>query len=314
MDERLLEALRGLRKGTWGYGNPESHTLLTTMAKDLGYPPSWGDTLQLPAYGGKDANATWKALGVPGRNDTGGLPCEIVHGGVGRSIVSGGVGGSCTANSLTRGGLGFLEALAIYTPVCSAHTLSLSFIHKGFLQVHFLPTLLTRPRELLSTAVLKKLVLSLLRSSLFLSAFISSIWSAVCFTRTWGIARLLPRLSHNFIDGPFGCIMAGCLACGGSIWIEQGRRRGEIALYVLPRALRTLLNESWLKSGTRNVMALERCVQTGRPTSLCLTVPSRLAFAFSLASIITATRHYPETLRGLSRWTAMFILKGEPRG
>ena len=95
---------------------------------------------------------------------------------------------------------------------------------------------------------------------------------------------------------------------------EEGRRRGEIALYVLPRALRTLLNESWLKSGTRNVMALERCVQTGRPTSLCLTVPSRLAFAVSLASIITATRHYPETLRGLSRWTAMFILKGEPRG
>ncbi|KAL5518936.1 hypothetical protein ACEPAH_619 [Sanghuangporus vaninii] len=279
VDERLLEALRRLRKGAWRYGKPESHALLSTMAADLGYPPSWGDSLHLPEYGGKVSEASWKALGVHGRTGVGGLPCEIVHGGVGSSVIPGGVGGSCAANSLARGGLGFLEALALYTPV------------------HFLPVLLTRPKALLSSVVLKKLILSLLRSSLFLSVFISSIWSAVCFTRSWGIARLFPRLSHNFIDGPFGCIMAGCLVCGGSIWIEQGRRRGEIALYVLPRALRSLLSESWLRSGTKSLMVIER-----------------LAFALSLASIITASRHCPETLRGLSRWTAMFILKGMPRG
>ncbi|KAL5534232.1 hypothetical protein ACEPAG_694 [Sanghuangporus baumii] len=279
VDERLLEALRRLRKGTWGYGKPESHMLLSTMAADLGYPPSWGDSLCLPEYGGKVSEVSWRALGVRGRSGVGGIPCEIVHGGVGSSVIPGGVGGSCVVNSLARGGLGFLEALVIYTPV------------------HFLPVLLTRPKELLSSVVLKKLILSLLRSSLFLSVFISSIWSAVCFTRSWGIARLFPRLSHNFIDGPFGCIMAGCLLCGGSIWIEQGRRRGEIALYVLPRALRSLLSESWLRSGNKSLMAIER-----------------LAFALSLASIVTASRHCPETLRGLSRWTAMFILKGLPRG
>lgn len=80
----------------------------------------------------------------------------------------------------------------------------------------------------------------------------------MCITRTLGIPRLFPRLSHNFIDGPYGCVLAGCLMCGGSIWIEQGKRRGEIALYVLPRALRTILEESWLKSGSRSLILLER--------------------------------------------------------
>lgn len=54
--------------------------------------------------------------------------------------------------------------------------------------------------------------------------------------------------------------MAGCLACGASIWIEQGKRRGEMALYVLPRALRTLLKDSWLTSGSRSLKFAERFV------------------------------------------------------
>jgi hypothetical protein len=52
--------------------------------------------------------------------------------------------------------------------------------------------------------------------------------------------------------------MAGCLACGSSIWIENGRRRGEIALYVLPRAIRTWLPNRWLRSGSKGVRIIER--------------------------------------------------------
>ena len=46
--------------------------------------------------------------------------------------------------------------------------------------------------------------------------------------------------------------------CGSSIWIEDGRRRGEMALYVLPRALRAWLPNAWVKSGNRGIRMVER--------------------------------------------------------
>lgn len=129
-------------------------------------------------------------------------------------------------------------------------------------KVHLIPLLLARPSALLSKSALTKAALAVARSSLFLSVFISSIWSAVCFTRTLAIARLLPYISHNVYDGPYGCILAGCLACGSSIWIEQGRRRGEMALYVLPRALRATLKNSWLRGDAMGFKIGERYEQT----------------------------------------------------
>lgn len=87
------------------------------MAYDLGYPRSWGDTAQIPPKGGNIADIAWKKLGMDRRAGIGGVPCEIVHGGVGSSIIPGGAGGSCTANVVIRGLMGFIEALAIYAPV-----------------------------------------------------------------------------------------------------------------------------------------------------------------------------------------------------
>ena len=46
--------------------------------------------------------------------------------------------------------------------------------------------------------------------------------------------------------------------CGSSIWIEAGKRRGEMALYVLPRALRACLSNTWIKSGNRGAKVVER--------------------------------------------------------
>lgn len=117
VDGRLLEALRKRRDGTWTYGSDESHLFLSPMAEGLGYPRSWGDTLQIPPYGGEAADKLWDLIGVKGRNGVGGIPCEVVHGGIGSSIIPGGVGGSCFANVLARGSMGFFEALAIYAPV-----------------------------------------------------------------------------------------------------------------------------------------------------------------------------------------------------
>ncbi|KAI0047838.1 hypothetical protein FA95DRAFT_1558723 [Auriscalpium vulgare] len=269
IDSRLVTVLRSIKAGELSFVrgiSPEPNPLVT-LSRDLGYPAAWGDPKLVPAYGGPAAAAAWKALGVTGRGQRGGIPCEIVHGTV--------TGGSCTKNTSIRGLHAFVEALALYLPV------------------HFLPLILTRPRLLLSYPVVLKTLLGVFRSATFLSTFVSSIWAAVCLTRTHFLARFFPGISHDFYDGPFGCIMAGCLVCGSSIWIENGRRRGEIALYVLPRALRACLSDRWLRSGSRSVRALEH-----------------LAFTLSFATLLTAAFHQPELLRGLSRWTLSFVVNG----
>lgn len=116
MDARLLRTLRLIRSGEWTYtrGSPTHPTILTSYAKDLGYPSSWGDPLRLPAFGGPSAENTWKALGVQGRQSLGGVPCELVHGGVGSGLS---LAGSCTANSSIRGVKAFFEAVLVYLPV-----------------------------------------------------------------------------------------------------------------------------------------------------------------------------------------------------
>jgi hypothetical protein len=100
--------------------------------------------------------------------------------------------------------------------------------------------------------------MSAIRSATFLSTFIASYWYTVCFTRSLVLAKYFPQISHNFWDGPYGCIFNGCLVCGSSIWIENGRRRGEMALYVGPRALRTILPEKWVTGGSKGVKLAER--------------------------------------------------------
>ncbi|KAF8078617.1 hypothetical protein FPV67DRAFT_1557883 [Lyophyllum atratum] len=192
-----------------------------------------------------------------------------LHGAVGSSL---GLQGSCTANSSIR-------AIAIYLPA------------------HFLPILLTRPQTLLMPHRTIATLFGAIRSATFLSAFVTLYWSAVCITRSLVFARLLPNISHDFWDGPFGCIFAGCLLCGSSIWIENGHRRGEMALYVLPRAVRACLPDTWVRNTSKRARVVER-----------------IAFVLSFSALITTARHHPETLRGLSRWTLSFITNGPNAG
>ncbi|TFK77093.1 hypothetical protein BDN72DRAFT_890869 [Pluteus cervinus] len=273
LDGRISETLRRIRAGEWTYGlgSPNHRHLLTNLATELGFPAIWGDPQTLPSHG-STANATWKALDISGRSGVGGIPCHIIHGKV-VGIPS--LYGSCTANAGYRAVLAFLEAIALYFPV------------------HFLPTVLTRPRTLLQPDRAATLLFNALRSAAFLSTFVTSYWYTVCLTRTLVLARLLPFISHNFWDGPYGCVMAGCLACGGSIWIENPRRRGEMALYVLPRAIRACLPESWVRGSNKTALLLER-----------------FTFVLSLSYLLSAGIHQPETLRGLSHWTLAFITNG----
>ncbi|KZP31344.1 hypothetical protein FIBSPDRAFT_945358 [Athelia psychrophila] len=281
LDGRLLTILQAIRTRQWSYihgpATPAHGLILQGLSRELGHPAAWGDPLQLPAYGGAAADATWAALGVASRRGVGGFPCEVVHGGLGARW---GVGSGCTANAGLRFALAFAEAVALYLPV------------------HFLPILLTRPRAILRLRrVVLPTTLHALRSATFLSTFVASAWYGVCLTRSLLLARLLPGVSHDFWDGPYGCSMAGALLCGASIWIENGRRRGEMALYVLPRAIRTLLPYAWMRRGNRVGKLVER-----------------LVFILSLASLLTTAVHRPDSLRGLSRWTLAFVMRGPNAG
>ncbi|KAJ7267362.1 hypothetical protein C8J57DRAFT_1132043 [Mycena rebaudengoi] len=200
------------------------------------------------------------------------MPCQMVHGTVSESL---GLEHSCTANAGLRGATALLESMALYLPV------------------HFIPQILRRPKTLLDPWRVLDTLLGALRSATFLTAFITSFWYTLCLTRTVVLARLFPSISHDFWDGPYGCVMVGSLICGNSIWIENGRRRGEMALYVMPRALRACLPDRWVRSGNSGVRMAER-----------------LTLILSLASLLTAATHQPQALRGLSKFALRYVTNG----
>jgi hypothetical protein len=70
---------------------------------------------------------------------------------------------------------------------------------------------------------------STLTSSIFLSTFVSSIWSTICICR------------NKFMNENIGPLL-GCVICGWTIFIENQKRRHDLTLYCLPRALHCFLS------------------------------------------------------------------------
>jgi len=143
------------------------------------------------------------------------IPCELVHQGTGPS---------CEKHFIVRFWRGWLQALSVYAPlqvILLLRRLSQSKTHKG--------------RAALSAAM------EAVRSSAFLGSFIALFYFGVCTTRT----RLGPKLFSDKTITPQMydsglCIGAGCLLCGWSLLLEPARRRTELMLFVLPRAVAVL--------------------------------------------------------------------------
>ncbi|RMZ84880.1 hypothetical protein DV738_g455, partial [Chaetothyriales sp. CBS 135597] len=138
------------------------------------------------------------------------IPCELYHCGAGTS---------CEVHALSRWLRGFIFALKLYLPI----------------------QLLARVRHMNQ----KKLAAAFkgsARYSAFLATFISLFYYSVCLSRT----RLGPRLfssktvTPQMWDAGLG-VLAGCLACGWSILIVPPQQRHELAFFVAPRALATLM-------------------------------------------------------------------------
>ena len=204
VDGRLIEALRRCRAGTLRYGRDTGQApLLGAMCNDYGWPRAWGDP----------------AASVP-------FPCEMVHMGYGPS---------CEAHALARFARSFRWAMATYLPlglllaarhVSSSSSSSSQNNHTRRQTVRYLGRVLTLAA----------------RSSAFLGAFIALFYYGVCLARTRVGPRLLGRhvAARQAIDGGI-CVGAGCALCGCSILLEKAARRKDLALFVAPRALATML-------------------------------------------------------------------------
>lgn len=82
----------------------------------------------------------------------------------------------------------------------------------------------------------------------------------ICLVRTALIPRLFPNIPMNYLDSGLGPLM-GSIACGFSIFIEEKRKRAEMALYVAPRALFAVaesMRPHWLSEGKRSALWAER--------------------------------------------------------
>jgi hypothetical protein len=138
------------------------------------------------------------------------FPCEMVHMGSGEN---------CEYHAARRFLKGFLMAFGMYGPINFALQLSRPS-KKGF----------------------KRAILSSMRSSTFLGAFIALFYYGVCLARTRIGPQIIGKDTHarQIIDS-WVCIGSGCMLCGWSIVLETPGRRKDIALFVAPRALATLL-------------------------------------------------------------------------
>ncbi|KAI0865554.1 integral membrane protein [Xylaria cubensis] len=173
------------------------------------------------------------------------FPCEIVHMGCGPS---------CEYHALYRFLRSFKWSMATYLPL----------------------NLLARKKDLQG---FRKALTSAARSSSFLATFITLFYYGVCLART----RIGPRLlgkhtaSRQKIDSGI-CVGCGCFMCGWSIFFEAASRRKDMALFVAPRALATLLprryplNKQWRET---------------------------FVFAFSTAIVFTCVRENRARVRGV---------------
>lgn len=204
------------------------------------------DTGQAPLLGAmcEDLNmpARWgdPAVTVP-------FPCELVH--MGR-------GPNCEYHALSRFVRSWKWSMYTYLPLALAMQLR-------------------RP----SRKSLLRALISASRSSTFLGVFITLFYYGVCLGRTRIGPHLIggDRACAQKIDGGI-CVGTGCFLCGWSVLIETASRRKDMALFVAPRALATVVPRQY---------PLEK---QWRET---------LVFAASTAVVFTCVLENPTRVRGV---------------
>lgn len=131
--------------------------------------------------------------------------------------------------------------------------------------------------------------LSASRSSAFLATYITLFYYGVCLGRTRVGPRILGthRDARQQMDSGV-CVGTGCALCGWSILVETVSRRKDMALFVAPRALSTVVARQY---------PLEK---EWRET---------LAFAASSAVVFTCVLENPRRVRGVLGAVLSFVMR-----
>ncbi|KAJ4025178.1 hypothetical protein NW752_002646 [Fusarium irregulare] len=165
-------------------------------------------------------------------------------------------------------------------PSCEYHAISRFFRAFKWSMATYLPLTLALALRNPSRKALRRAIVSSCRSSSFLATFITLFYYGVCLSRT----RIGPQLPggttierRQHMDSGV-CVGTGCLLCGWSILIETEGRRKDIALFVAPRALATVLPRRY---------------------SLDKEWRERLVFAVSTAIVFTCVSENPDRVRGV---------------
>lgn len=137
--------------------------------------------------------------------------------------------------------------------------------------------LLFPKRNVLMILRLQRALTLSLRSSTFLGTYIGLYWYAVCLARTRLFPKLFPNVPMTRWDKTIAPT-AGAVMCGFSSFVESAQRRKELALFVFPRAIGTLVPTE------------------ATPKNLLL---ERLVFSLSMAVLVAFCKRSPSKVRGI---------------
>ncbi|KAI6032197.1 hypothetical protein BKA83DRAFT_4210653 [Pisolithus microcarpus] len=158
--------------------------------------------------------------------------------------------------------------------------------------LHFLPMILFKRRAFLSKPIhmLGKAGVGTIRSSAFLAAFVASFQSWVCLKHyiyevlSSQKTFKLPKSIINFFVSKYSYALGGFLGAL-SLFIEERRRRGELAMYALPKAMES----AWLTARGKGWV-----FRTGSAGEALLT-------AVAMGMVMSIYQNDPQHLSGLVR-------------
>jgi hypothetical protein len=145
-------------------------------------------------------------------------------------------------------------------------------------------------RDRISAGMMTRVFRSATRSSLFLASFITLFYYGVCLARSrvgpWVLGTSLA--ARQRIDEGI-CVAVGCALCGWSVCVETAGRQKDMALFVAPRALATLVPRRYPAS------------MEWRET---------LVFAASAAVVLNCAMEDPSRVRGVLGLVLGKLLRG----
>lgn len=170
---------------------------------------------------------------------------------------------------------------AFKTKSCELHGLwrfirGFQFAFKLYGGINFFMLLIPRKNSTFASRVLRSLKSSV-RSSCFLGSFIFLNWYGVCLARTRLLPKLFPDVPPERWDDTI-CVASGSFLSGFSCFVDTPQRRKELALFVAPRAVGTLVS--------------------AEPSKRNLRIES-VVFAISMAILVAYSRRDALKVRGI---------------